>query len=317
MKHILDVDHLTVRFPNKKAKKGEPKVITAVEDISFVLYEDEMIGIVGESGCGKTTLSRGILSLIPTSEGRVVLEGEDTKILGRRAVSDRIQMIFQNPLSSFHPLYTIWDSLLEVAKVHRIPKKQAKKDLETLFSYVGLTYDLAKKYPSQLSGGQLQRFAICRALLLKPKVLIADEVVSALDVSIQRDIIQLLLYLRQKLHIAILFISHDLNLVEHICDNTAVMYLGTVVEKGPTKELFRNPKHPYTKLLFSSKTKTDPDEISKKRDVFEDIPNILEVPAGCKFQNRCPEFKKGICDQKRPTFVQVEGDHYVTCLRSA
>ncbi len=319
--NILTVKNLTVLFENKKKNKKQNPCVTAVDQVCLSVKRKEIFGIVGESGCGKTTLSRGILGLIKNVRGQVLLDGENIRNPDRRkrrALTGKIQMIFQNPLASFHPRYTIRKSLYEVGRVHEIPKQEVQKKLDDLLKYTGLADSLLNHYPGQLSGGQLQRLAICRALILEPDVLVADEAVSALDISIQAHILNLLLYLREKLGITIVFISHDLNVVEHICDTVAVMYLGTIVEQGDKVELFGNTKHPYTKLLISSKTRETPD--AKKSPVFgkadgefEDVPNIFEIPVGCKFAARCPQFVKDVCDVKEPKLKKTGKNHYAAC----
>jgi len=315
--NILTVENLTVSFRKKEKKKTEKnQYVTAVDNVSLSVVRKEIFGIVGESGCGKTTFSRSVVGLIPNSKGQVILDGIDIidkKNQKNSNFTDKIQMIFQNPLASFNPRYTIRKSINEVGKVHGISKEEVKKKLDNLLQYTGLADPLLDHYPNQLSGGQLQRFAICRALIVDPEVLVADEAVSALDISIQAHILNLLLYLRDKLGITIVFISHDLNVVEHICDSVAVMYLGNIVEVGDKIELFHNTKHPYTKLLIHSKTKENPEEIRDEKYVFEDVPNIFEVPEGCKFSTRCPNFVSGICDASQPELKKVGQNHYAAC----
>lgn len=204
---VLVVDNLSISIDNLKAKRREDKKLKVVDKVSFEVNENEIFGIVGESGSGKTTLSRGILSLIKRSEGNVILDGQNTINMNKHEISSKIQMIFQNPLASFNPFYTIQQSLKEVADTHDISKEEYEKRINELMDYTGLTQAMAERYPNQLSGGQLQRFAICRALLLRPKVLIADEAVSALDVSIQTGILNLLLYLRKSWELR-LFLYH-------------------------------------------------------------------------------------------------------------
>lgn len=315
--NILTVENLTVSFKKKSKDKSEKNLnIVAVNQVSLGIGEKEIYGIVGESGCGKTTLSRSIIGLIPKFKGQIFLNGENMmnrKNHKKNYYTGKIQMIFQNPQASFNPKFTIRKSIYEVGKVHKIPKEELKKKLENLLQYTGLADTLLDHYPNQLSGGQLQRFAICRALIVNPEVLIADEAVSALDISIQAHILNLLLYLREKLGITIVFISHDLNVVEHICDCVAVMYLGTIVEEGDNVEIFHNTKHPYTQLLIHSKTKENPEEIRDGGYVFEDVPNIFESTSGCKFSTRCPNFVIGVCDKIEPVLKKVGKNHYVAC----
>ncbi len=259
---LLKVNNLHVNVRTKGRKK-----IQILDDVSFSLKKGEILGIVGESGCGKTTLSRSLLNLMDGKEGNIVIDGKNLEEYTRKNLAKEIQMIFQNPMTSFQPRNTLEQSLKEVATIHGIPRKDFLKKKEQLYLYAGLSAEMETKYPSQLSGGQLQRFAIVRALLVEPKILIADEAVSALDVSIQADILNLLLYLREKLDISILFISHDLRVVENLADRVMVMYAGKVVEIGKTEELFRTPKHAYTKLLLASQPRTSPREHEKKENV--------------------------------------------------
>ena len=260
---LLEVKDLQIAFKNKKNKN---KPIEVIDNVSFSLEDDEILGIVGESGCGKTTLSRGILKVINHRSGNIIIDGKPIEEISRGEMSEKIQMIFQNPLASFNPRYTIKHSLYETARVHKIKQADFKKELQQLYEYTGLTEEMASKYPGQLSGGQLQRFAIVRALIVKPKIIIADEAVAALDVSIQTDILNLLLYLRKKLHIAILFISHDLRVVKNICDRVLVMYLGTVFEFGNTTVISRLIEGEYFKIeqMLSSDYETKV-KINKKR----------------------------------------------------
>ena len=248
---LLEVKDFSVSY-NKKKK--------TVKNVSLTVENTDILGVVGESGSGKTTLTKGILSQLKLTEGEVTIEGNPVKNLSRKELSKNIQMIFQNPAGSFNSQYKVGTSLLEVAKIHKINKSEYEKRLESLLEKTGLSPELLERYPSQLSGGQLQRFAICRALLIQPKVLIADEAVSALDVSIRGDILKLLLKLHKELGIGIIFISHDLNVVHSICNKVVVLYHGEIVEAGETDKVYHNPEHEYTKVLLNSRTKTHPDE---------------------------------------------------------
>ena len=308
---LLEVKDLQVSFPQKQ--HGVKKEINVLEHVNFTLEQGEILGLVGESGCGKTTLSRSILHLTEKKGGDIRLEGRSITQLSRSEISENIQMIFQDPLGSFNSRYTMMRSLRETARVHHMGKEAFGEEIETLFSYTGLSAEMAQKYPSELSGGQLQRFAIVRALLVKPKLLIADEAVAALDVSIQREILNLLMYIRRKMNIAILFISHDLRVVENISDRVIVMYLGTIVESGTASAIFHRPVHPYTGVLLSSRTKRRPDEVRETEYQFEDIPNIFELPEGCRFRSRCSRCTDGICTEKMPQLREVESGHYAAC----
>lgn len=256
--------------------RGNEYLLKVVDNVSLEIESEDIFGIVGESGSGKTTLAKGILSRLDNTEGDIILDGKKLKDYDRKELSETVQMIFQDPSGSFNPRFRIEKSLSEVARVHNIPKSDYEKLLNMLLKKTSLDKELLYRYPSQLSGGQLQRFAIVRVLLLRPKLLVADEAVSALDVSIRADILKLLRKLHDELDIGIIFISHDLNVVRKICNRVAVMYLGQIVETGDTREVYDNPKHDYTKLLLASKTKTDPDE-EKEEVFFDDVPNIFEI----------------------------------------
>ena len=282
---LLEVKNYSASYKIKSNKKENSRItrlnkreslLKVVNDVSFTVQSSDILGVVGESGCGKTTLTKGILSQLSFTDGDVSINGESTHNLSRKELSENIQMIFQNPAGSFNPHFRISKSLKEIAKVHRISLDEYEKRLQKLLKKTSLDKALLDRYPAQLSGGQLQRFAIVRALLIQPKLLIADEAVSALDVSIRGDILKLLVKLHKELDIGIIFISHDLNVVRNICNRIVVMYLGEIVESGDTEEVYSNPQNEYTKKLLASKTKTNPDELRDTEYEFEDVPSILD-----------------------------------------
>ncbi|MBE5843972.1 MAG: ABC transporter ATP-binding protein [Butyrivibrio sp.] len=286
---LLEVDKYSVFYKikhNKKKAENNSRItpinsrsalLKVVNGVSLEVEKSDILGIVGESGCGKTTLTKGILSQLEHTEGVVKIDGKSIEDLSRSDLSKSIQMIFQNPAGSFNPHYRIRKSLGEVAIIHHISKEDYNKRLHKLLKSTSLDEELLDRYPSQLSGGQLQRFAIVRALLVQPKVLIADEAVAALDVSIRGDILKLLVKLHKELEVGILFISHDLNVVKNICNKVVVMYLGEIVEAGDTETVYNSPQHEYTKRLLASKTRTNPDEIREHEYEFVDVPNIFDA----------------------------------------
>ena len=253
----LIIENYSASYKANKKKEADNRV---VKDVSLKVSSEDILGIVGESGSGKTTLARGILRQLKITEGEIILDGENLDKLPQNIISKKIQMIFQNPLGSFNPRLKISASLNEIRKIHYKGRDDFNKNLEKLLNKTSLDAELLDRYPAQLSGGQLQRLSIVRALLIEPEFLIADEAVSALDVSIRGDILRLLEKLHKELGIGIIFISHDLNVVHHICNKVIVLYHGIIVEAGATEEVYKAPKHEYTKLLFSSKTKIHPDE---------------------------------------------------------
>ena len=317
-KEVIKVSNLTKYYHinQKGLKKGKKKYLHAVNDVSFSINEGEIFGIVGESGCGKSTLARSILRLIEPTSGEVFLDGENVLKYSRKELKEsreKMQIVFQNPFSSFNPQITLGKALYEVGKVYGLSKAEAKKKIDELLQYIGLNESVLERYPNQLSGGQLQRLAIGRVLIVNPKFIIADEAVSALDISVQAHILNLILYLRDKLNLTIMFISHDLTVVEHTCDHVAVMYLGSIVERAETIELFGNTKHPYTKALISSRPKENPDEEKEKIILEGDLPNPMEIFNGCSFFSRCPNCKKGKCDVEVPKLREISNNHFVAC----
>ena len=263
--------------PDKKVKKYTAvNKKQVVYNVSLKLENTDILGVVGESGCGKTSLTKGILSQLRYVEGDVLIDGKNVKNLSRKEMGKSIQMIFQNPQASFNPRYRIKFSLDEVAKLHHLDPTKYQAKLHSLLAKTGLSEELLNSFPSQLSGGQLQRFAIVRALLSEPKILIADEAVSALDVSLRSDILKLIIDLHKDLGIGIIFISHDLNVVRKICNKVVVMYLGSIVESGSSEQIFEDARHPYTRKLLNSVTKVEPGEVKKEYE-FEDVPNIYEI----------------------------------------
>lgn len=314
---LLEVRHLRKTFPIQKSITGKVlKELIAVDDASFTLKAGETLGIVGESGCGKTTMGRTILKLHPSNGGQIIFGGEDitnynTKQM--RPIRTKMQIIFQDPYSSLPPRSTVGDILSEPVLVHNIvPKNQVKEYVMDLMEKCGLRDYYYERYPHEFSGGQRQRICIARALSVKPELVICDEPVSALDVSIQAQIINLLKDLQKSMGLTYLFISHDLSVVKFISDKIGVMYLGSMVEYGAKKDIFDNPLHPYTRALFSAIPNPNPD-IKMNRIVLNgDIPSPANQPKGCKFHTRCPQAME-ICKHVCPKYKEYEPGHFTAC----
>jgi len=314
---LLEVRNLKKYFPVKKGvfsrTIGEVK---AVDGVSFALERGETLGLVGESGCGKTTVGRSILRLVEPTSGEVIFKGQDMLQLDREAlrrVRASLQIIFQDPFSSLDPRMSIGQIIAEPIKNHLMLSKGEVRDrVAYLMERVGLHPEQMGRYPHEFSGGQRQRIGIARALALNPLVIVCDEPVSALDVSIQAQVMNLLAQLQEEMNLSYIFIAHDLSVVEHISDRVAVMYLGCIVELANDRELYQNAQHPYTQALLSAIPIPDP-EIRRPRIILEgDVPSPLKPPSGCAFHTRCPE-RKDVCKQERPTFRDLGEGHWVAC----
>jgi peptide/nickel transport system ATP-binding protein len=296
---------------------GKPlSTLKAVDDVSFIVKEGETLGIVGESGCGKTTMGRAVLKLHQPTAGQIFFEGQD--IAGytpkqMRALRTKMQIVFQDPYSSLPPRSTVGDILSEPVKVHGIvPPDQVKSYVLDIMEQCGLRDYYYERYPHEFSGGQRQRICIARALAVNPKLVVCDEPVSALDVSIQAQIINLLKKLQVERKLTYLFISHDLSVVKYISDKIGVMYLGSMVEFGEKEKIFGNPLHPYTNALFSAVPNPNPDEKSERILLKGDIPSPANPPLGCKFHTRCPKAME-ICKHIAPEYKEMEEGHFVAC----
>ncbi|MDQ7246164.1 ABC transporter ATP-binding protein [Dongia sedimenti] len=317
---LLEISNLAVRYRTGGfARPGHDRpMVRAVDDVSFALHAGETLGVVGESGCGKSTLARAILRLEPIAGGSIRLDGREmasaqgAEIAWLRA---RTAMIFQDPYNALNPRMSVGETLGEVVRVHR---KAASLENRTrvldLMALVGLGPELVDRKPRSLSGGQCQRVGIARALALEPELVIADECVAALDVSIQGQIINLLIDLKAKMRLALIFIAHDLTVVRRLCDRVAVMYLGRIVEIGSTEEIFTRPKHPYTRALIRAIPEMDPN-----RPLFQELlpgepPSPIRTPAGCAFHPRCPEVMQ-ICRDGPPPILSTAEDRNVACHR--
>ena len=314
---VLRVEHLKKYFPIATDFFGRPTAyLRAVDDISFTLERGKTIGIVGESGCGKTTLGRTILKLYDITDGEIYFEGNNITGLSKSAMKKYrtdMQLIFQDPYSSLSPRMTVGNIIGEAVRQHHIvPKDEVHDYVLDIMKKCGLRPQFYDRYPHEFSGGQRQRICIARALAVKPKLVICDEPVSALDVSIQAQIINLLKELQTRMGLTYIFISHDLSVVKYITDRIMVMYLGNMMEMGDTAGIFSNPLHPYTQALFSAVPVPDPD-VKMKRIILEgDIPSPANPPSGCKFHTRCSKCM-GVCAAKAPRYVEAEAGHFVAC----
>lgn len=316
-KYILEVNNLCKYFPIKKTIFGKTLVnLKAVENVSFKLKAGTTIGVVGESGCGKTTLGRTILKLYDSDGGSIYFDGQDiTNLSKSQMIKYRtdMQLIFQDPYSSLPPRMTVGNIISEAVKVHNIvPKEEVSSYVRDIMKKCGLQPQYYDRYPHEFSGGQRQRICIARALAVKPKLVICDEPVSALDVSIQAQIINLLKELQNTMGLTYLFISHDLSVVKYITDQIMVMYLGTVMEFSNTDEIFDNPLHPYTQALFSAVPAPNPDVKMNRIILAGDIPSPANPPKGCKFHTRCSKCMK-VCKFVEPKYIEANKDHFVSC----
>lgn len=314
---LLKVEHLKKYFPITAGVFSKTVgYVKAVDDVSFTVNKGETLGLVGESGCGKSTTGRAILRLLQKTDGNVYFNGQDIYGLKKeelRRLRPKMQIIFQDPYSSLNPRMTVEQIVGESLEDHKLcPKKEIRDKVIETIELCGLAPYHIKRYPHEFSGGQRQRIGIARALILNPEFIVADEPVSALDVSIQSQIINLLCDLQEKMGFSYLFISHDLSVVKHISHRVGVMYLGSLVEMAPKDELYKNPLHPYTKALLSAVPIPDP-TVKRERILLQgDIPSPAKPPSGCKFHTRCPYATKR-CSEEIPEYRDVGGEHFVAC----
>ena len=315
-KPLLEVKAVSKEFSIPKNKlSGGKRSLKAVRDVSFTLEAGETLGIVGESGCGKSTLARLVMHLYDLTEGDIFFDGQNTKELkgeSLRRIRSKFQMIFQDPYASFNPRMNIRKIMEEPLKYHNVPKEDWNGRVEELLGLVNMPLDALERYPHEFSGGQRQRISIARALLLNPKLIVADEPVAALDVSIQAQVLNLLRNLKEKLGLSMLFISHNLATVEYISNRIAVMYLGKIIELADAKELCQNPLHPYTKLLISAIPTNTPKERGQGKRIEGELPDPINPPKGCPFSTRCPEREK-TCEIRPQSLKEVSSGHFVAC----
>jgi oligopeptide/dipeptide ABC transporter ATP-binding protein len=322
MNTLLEVRGLKKYFPVKRQiidvlLRKPQEWLYAVDMVDLDIFQGETLGLVGESGCGKSTLARTIIRLYKPDGGDVFFDGVNlAKMKDRtlRPYRKNLQMIFQDPYSSLNPRMSVHDTLAEAIRFHRIcGKKNIESKIKEVMDMVGLTPDAADRLPSEFSGGQRQRIGIARAIVLNPRIIIADEPVSALDVSIQAQVINLLSDLQNKLHLTMLFISHDLRVVRHIAGRVAVMYLGKIIEISRTAEIFANPQHPYTNVLLHAEPGLDPRFRSREVAIAGEPPSPINLPQGCRFHPRC-KYRGAGCDAQEPPLVEVSPGHMAACF---
>ncbi len=317
MEALMEVRNLKKYFPIRSGIFGKTKsYVKAVDDISFDIYKGETLGLVGESGCGKSTTGRMLVDLLEPTEGKVLFDGTDIRELKKRSrkeLSKNIQIIFQDPYASLNPRMTIGEIIGEPMLVNKIAKgEELEKRVLRLLNYVGLASYHKDRYPHEFSGGQRQRVGIARAISVNPKLIVCDEPVSALDVSIQAQVLNLLHDLQNEFDLTYLFIAHGLNVVKHISNRVGVMYLGKLVEIADDKSLYSSPKHPYTQALLSAIPVPDPKKKKERIILSGDVPNPINPPEGCRFHTRCNKCME-ICKVKEPKIINLENNHKVAC----
>lgn len=313
MENLFEISELYLQYNSRKGVSGREEKVNALNGIDLNIKRGEILAIAGESGCGKSTLAKALIRLVKPQRGIIKFEGQDLAGISSEAMKafrQKVQMVFQNPYASLNPKMKIYEILEEPLVINTsYPKDKRQEVILEKISQVGLDKDCLEKYPHEFSGGQRQRIAIARALLLEPVCIVADEPVSALDVSIQAQIINLLKDLKEKYNLTIIFISHDLRVIKYLSDRVAVMYLGEIVELAPSKELFSNPKHPYTKALLNAIPSFEKKKIAEDLLLKGDLPSVTNLPKGCLFHTRCPQVME-ICRTNHPI---LEGKDCVRC----
>ncbi|WP_454872554.1 ABC transporter ATP-binding protein [Paraburkholderia xenovorans] len=318
MSNLLEVRNLVKRFESGGGFLGAPKqVVRAVNDVSFCLGRGQSLGLVGESGCGKSTVARTLLRLIEPDEGRILFDGQDIRLIEGsqlRALRRRIQIVFQDPYASLNPRRTVRQALTEPLVVHKLGNAtEISAKVENAIDEVGLPHSALERFPHEFSGGQRQRIGIARALVLDPEIIVADEPVSALDVSVQAQILQLLERLKRDRGLSFVFVSHDLGVVRHFCDTVCVMYLGRIIEQGPTNQVLDNPRHPYSRVLRDSSPVPDPAARIHLSKISGEIPAPTNLPSGCTFHPRCTRVKAN-CMSQVPPLARMSETRVVACF---
>lgn len=316
--NLLEIKNLSVIYKTKKSFLGIQKTVHAVNNVSLEVKKGEILAIAGESGCGKSTLAKTVMKLIDSADGEILLDGKNILDLKRREdlkhFYQRIQIIFQNPYSSLNPKMKVGQILREPLEINtKLNKTDIEKIVEEKIQKVGLDKNCLELYPHEFSGGQRQRIAIARSLILNPEFIIADEPVSALDVSIQAQIINLLKQLKEDFNLTFMFISHDLSVIKYLSDRIAVMYLGEIVEIGKTEEIFNAPKHPYTMALLSSVPELNPQNEKQRIHLTGELPSPENLPKGCKFHTRCP-YVTDKCKTENPEYIEFSKTHKCKCF---
>lgn len=311
---IIEARNVCKYFPVRGLIGNTKQSVKALDDVSLDLYEGETYGVVGETGCGKSTLGRSIMNLFPITSGTVKLDGVDEKEIDKKILREKIQMIFQDPYTSLNPRQRIGDILLETLNIQNIGSKDERMDVVLeMLGKVGLHSEYFYRFPHELSGGQRQRVGVARAIIMNPRVVVCDEPVSALDVSVRAQIINLLLDLQEASNLTYMFISHDMSVIRYTSTRVGVMYLGHLVEEAETDELFANPCHPYTQVLLSAVPSPNPHRKRVRKTLKGDLPSPLNPPSGCVFHTRCPMAKKE-CAEVCPAMKSVGKSHSVACL---